>query len=178
MQKPFHVLLLIVFISCFADKIYAQAPGDKLIPNDKLKWEYYTGKPDSVSGYWSSTYWNVFYHYKIVSLHVDTVKVSLQLSHFLRADSWVLPDKESDELLHHEQGHFDLAIVFEIKFRQAIDTTTLLFANYDKKIDSVYHAVLDNIKDMNVQYDKETNHMWNKEEQNRWDDKIAAMMKE
>ena len=178
MQKPFQILLLILFIFCFVDKIYAQSPGDKLIPGDKLKWEYYTGKPDSASGYWSSTYWTVFYHYKIASIRADTVKINVQLSHFLRGDSWVLQNKESDELLHHEQGHFNLAIVFETKFKQAIDTTTLLFFNYDKKIDSLYNAVLSNIRDMNVQYDKETNHMWNKEEQKRWDDKIAAMMKE
>jgi len=30
---------------------------------------------------------------------------------------------------------------------------------------------------MEIQYDKETNHMWNRPAQKRWNDKIADMLK-
>ena len=171
-----YFLLMILFTCCFTKTVCAQPASDKVIPDDKLKWEYYTVKPDSDSNFWATTLWNVYYKYHVISFHFDTIKIQLQTWHTLRSDSWVLKDKESDELLHHEQGHFNTAILFEEEFKKAIDTTTLLLNNYDRKIDSVYNTVLQDIRELNVQYDKETNHMWDKEAQKHWDEKINDMI--
>lgn len=177
MQK-LSPLLLMICIFCFVDGIYSQSPGDKVISGDKLKWEYFTGKPDSVSGYWAGTYWGVYFHYNIIATHGDTVTINLQTTHVLKENSWVLSSKESDELLNHEQGHFNLAILCEAGFKQAMDTITLFRYNYFQKIDATFNAVLKDIQELELQYDKETNHMLNTKEQKIWDDKIAGMLKE
>lgn len=175
-QKLFDLLLLIFFTACLTENIYAQSAGDKLIPGDKLKWEYFTGKPDTASGYWATTLWDVYYKYNIVSFHLDTVKVELHLLHFLNPNSWVLSDKETDELLKHEQVHFNTALLCEAEFKKAIDTTVLLMKDYGKTIDAVFNSILNNIRELNVQYDKETNHMWNRGAQKAWEEKINDMI--
>ncbi len=175
-QKIFCFLWIIFLHCCCIEATYSQTAGDKIIPNDTLKWEYYTEKPDSNSNYWANTLWNVYYTYNIVAVHFDTAKINLQTWHVLKSDSWVLKDKETDELLNHEQGHFNTAMICEAEFKKAIDTTTLLITNYSQKIDSVFNAVLNGIKELNVEYDKETNHMLNKEEQQKWDKKINDMI--
>lgn len=176
-QKLFNVLLPAIFACFFITVADAQSANDKVIPNDKLKWEYYTGEPDSKSGFWANTLWDVYYQYRVIAIHFDTVKIELNVWHVLKADSWVEKDKESDELLHHEQGHFNTAIILEGQFKKAIDTTTLLISNYAQKIDSTFNAVLKSISVLNAEYDKETDHMWNKEAQQLWDDKIGKMIR-
>ncbi len=175
-QNLFCFLLLVLFSFCFTESIKAQLAEDKVIPNDKLKWEYYTARPDSNSNYWASTLWNVYYKYHIISFHSDTVKIELNVWHVLKANSWVREDKESGELLHHEQGHFNTAVLLEGQFKKAIDTTTLLNSNYAQTIDSVFNVLLKSISELNIEYDKETNHMWNKEAQKQWDGKIDEMI--
>ncbi len=54
----------------------------------------------------------------------------------------------------------------------------LLIYNYDKKIDSVFNAVIKHITQLNVQYDTETDHMNNIAQQKLWDKKISMLMKD
>lgn len=176
-KQKLRCFLLILFCKCcFIQSICAQSAEDKIIPGDQLKWDYYTIKYNTNSTFWATTLWNVYYKYKVVSIRFNTVKVDLQTWHVLKADSWVLKNKESDELLHHEQGHFNTAILCEAEFKKAVDTTTLFITNYGDKIDSIFNAVLKNTRDLNVAYDKETNHMWNKAAQKIWDKKIDEMI--
>lgn len=171
------LVLIFLLPNFFVTGITSQVlNNDKIIPGDTLKWEYFTAKPDSNSNYWAETNWAVYYKYKIASFHVDTVTVDLKVWHVLKENSWVLKDKETEQLLHHEQGHFNLAIACGEEFKKAMDTTVLMIYNYDQKIDSVFNTVLKNITRLNVQYDKETNHMYNIEQQKQWDEKIMMLI--
>jgi len=149
----------------------------KVITDGKLKWSDYTGEVDKYSTYWATTYWNVHYKYKIVQFHHDTVTIDLQVWPALQENSWALPDKETTELLQHEQGHYDFALLLTLEFKKEADSTTLLMNNYNRKLDSIFNATLNNIQQMEIQYDNETNHMWNRPAQKRWNDKIADMLK-
>ncbi len=120
-MKTFKFLLILLLINYLAISGTAQTlNNDKVIPGDTLNWEYFTGKPDSNSTYWATTNWLVYYKYKINSFRFDTVTVDLKVWHVLKANSWVLPDKKTEQLLHHEQGHFDLAIVCEAEFKKVM----------------------------------------------------------
>ncbi|HEX5152349.1 MAG TPA: hypothetical protein VFW07_12935 [Parafilimonas sp.] len=149
---------------------------EKLIAGGKLQWSDYTGEVDKHSAYWATTFWYVHYKYKIIQAHGDTVKIDLQVWPALQEKSWVLPDKKSPELLQHEQGHFDLARLLTAEFKKEAGSTALLMNNYSRKLDSIFNAALTNIKQMEIQYDKETNHMWNRDAQERWNKKIADML--
>jgi hypothetical protein len=177
--KALYQIIIIFLLGSFITHVAAQAStDDKIISGDTLKWEYFTGKPDSTSNFWATTNWGVYYKYTITSFHADTIKINLKVWHVLKGNSWILPEKESDQLLHHEQGHFNLAILCEDEFKKAIDTTTFLMTGYDQKINLIFNSVLNNIAEMEKQYDKETNHMYNLDEQKQWDEKIKKMIKE
>jgi len=173
----FLYLLFILLISCIAIKAQDTIP-DKIIAGGKLEWSDYTGEIDKNSNYWATTHWFVHYKYEIIQFHGDTVKIDLQVWPALQGNSWVLPDKKTTELLQHEQGHFDFARLLSLEFKKEAGSTVLLINNCDRKLDSIFNTTLNNIKQMEIQYDDETNHMWNRTEQKKWNKKIADMLKE
>lgn len=172
----FLYLLFILLISCIAIKAQDKIP-DKIITGGKLEWSDYTGEIDKNSIYWATTHWFVHYKYEIIQFHGDTVKIDLQVWPALQGNSWVLPDKKTTELLQHEQGHFDFARLLSFEFKKEAGSTVLLINNCDRKLDSIFNAALSNIKQMEIQYDDETNHMRNRTEQKKWNKKIADMLK-
>jgi predicted secreted Zn-dependent protease len=101
----------------------------------------------------------------------------LLCSTVLKNDSWVLPDKKSSELLEHEQGHFDFAMLCSREFEKAVRSTTLLKINYPQKIDSIFKATLNKYKQMEIQYDTETNHMFDRSKQAEWNRALETMLK-
>jgi|GEM_PF-3012169 len=171
-QKLPFILSAMFFGLFIAKGAYCQSVSDRIISGDSLSWAYYSIKSDSDSSYWANTVWAVYYKYKIVSFRFDTVKVELQTTRVLKGESWVLREKQSDELLRHEQVHFNMGILFELEFKYEVASTTLFIDDYGQKVDSVFNAVLKNIMDLNVEYDNETHHMWNKSKQQLWKAKI------
>ncbi|MCC5613171.1 hypothetical protein LC612_42465 [Nostoc sp. CHAB 5834] len=172
-----NAILLIIFVVFVIANANAQNVNvDKLIENGKLRWEDFSGPVDPASKYWATTYWLVKYKYKVLSFRRDTVNIDLQTSVFLRGNSWVLPDKKTDELLEHEQGHFNMGILCTLKFKKEVASTVLLKSNYNEKIDLIFKSILMDINQMSLRYDEETNHMLNKSEQKKWNKKINNML--
>lgn len=177
-HTSFFILALWLVLLGKATKAYAQAENDgKIIVNDKLTWDDFTGQLDETSKYWARTNWRVTYKYKIISTRKDTVAIELNVLPFLKTTSWVLPSKKTDELLVHEQGHFNFALLVAAEFKKTVNSTILLKSDYNQKISFIFNSVLNNVKQMEVQYDEETKHMVNKKEQLRWNIKIDEMLK-
>ena len=171
-----------LFIVCFilfsnVKKCSAQAvDADKVIENNKLSWSDFSGPLDETSKYWATTNWRVTYKYKAF-FRKDTATIDLIVTPVLKATSWVLPDKKSDELLVHEQGHFDFGLLVAAEFKKVIKSTVLLRSDYSQKISFIFNHILGNVKQLEIQYDEETNHMKNKKEQLRWNTKISEILK-
>jgi len=54
----------------------------------------------------------------------DTLDIRVA-AEFYPASSWIKPPRKSIELLHHEQGHFDLTELYARKMRKAIRDASL-----------------------------------------------------
>jgi hypothetical protein len=170
------LLLPLLLLSGGLSRAYAQSGSEITVPNDTLTWALYSTRTETESEFWAGTFWHVYYRFKVVSIHVDTVKVDVETHHVLTKESWVLQGKESTELLRHEQLHFNTALLCELQFKKAIDSCTLLLPVYRQKIDSIFNFVLTRIVDLNRQYDKDTNHMRNRAQQALWDNRISEML--
>jgi hypothetical protein len=178
-QKIIFLMLCLCLPVCCISTIKAQdSIPQKIIPEGKLQWSDFMDEADKNSEYWADTYWYVQYKYNILEFRGDTVIINLNVWPSLKTNSWVLPDKETDELLQHEQVHFDFARLVAFKFKNEAGSTILFKYNYPQKLDSIFNSILTNIMQMEKQYDDETNHMLNKPEQQRWNKKIADMLKE
>ena len=178
-KKIYVVLLLFIFVTVFALKVNAQTSDStgKTIPDGKLEWKYYTGQIDPNSNYWANTNCGIHYKFSITLSFTDTVKILLHCWVVLKNDSWVLPDKKSNELLEHEQGHLDFAILCSREFEKAVKSATFLKINYSQKIDSLFKVTLNKYKVMEIQYDTETNHMLNRSKQAEWNKTLETMLK-
>lgn len=179
LDKRVYIVLLFFCVIASVVKVSAQTSdtAGKTIPEGKLEWKYYTGQIDSNSNYWANTSTGINYRFTIVPSFSDTVKVLLYSWIVLKNDSWVLTDKKSNELLEHEQGHFNFAILCLLEFKKAVKSTTFFKINYSQKIDSLFKITLNKYKQMEIEYDTETHHMLNKSKQAEWNKTLETMLK-
>lgn len=133
-----------------------------------LTWSNFSADIDSESEYdaWTFSGFNYTYTWK----RMDGA-ISVECSAFGYFDptlSWVKKNKQSDELLKHEQLHFDISELYSRYFEQRMKA--FRFSNdVASEVDSIYTVTFDELLNTQIKYDEETNHYHNKTEQNRWE---------
>ena len=97
--------------------------------------------------------------------------------------SWVVPGKECETTLNHEQRHFDLNEVYRRKLDLSLSRLTATGASAEitkkllkQRIDATANETLGSLQEMQARYDRETAHGMNSTEQARWDEMIAAWL--
>jgi hypothetical protein len=138
-------------------------------PSYKLKWEDFQGKQDISSKYGAVS--NPIIKYSLAA-NENSFNIKI-LCFFIKSRSWSL-FKNSDTLLMHEQGHFDIAELFVRKLKKTFAKYKFNYKTVGKDIDSLFllnkkeRIKLDNL------YDKETNLSRNGKMQLIWNNKIKA----
>jgi Bacterial protein of unknown function (DUF922) len=176
MKKIFYLLLLSFLwqSNSFSQNIViAGVQGERA-----LTWNDFTGKPEKESPHDANTYWNIDYSFKGVNFIGDTavfsgLNIKLELNAKL---SWVKKEKETDALLKHEQGHFDIGRLCVRALQQAYTTNVFLRKDLQAKLNSTFSEIMKTYHEMGIQYDKETDHSKNKEAQKRWEDLLAEKL--
>jgi len=127
-------------------------------PDRKLTWDDFKRKPKEGTGLdaESSVY------IKPSSVKCENGKVISNVQVLFEPDeSWVDPNKKSDALLAHEQGHFDLAEVYARKLRKKLSELASLCEDKKKFADAVKEALRQNsdeLRKAEEKYDEDTNH--------------------
>ncbi len=143
--------------------------SDEEILYKKLSWADFKGKIDTSLKYYAMTYWSVSYNYDKPIFDNDNSLVKIKVSYKLNENSWYRPNRISDTLLNHEQGHFNMAYLLALDLKKTYNNNSYTKDNYNKKIDSIYNALEAKYLKLELLYDKETNHMYNQQEQKKWD---------
>lgn len=142
----------------------------------KLTWDDFKGTPDKRSRFQAMT--SVFVAYK--NEYTDReYKITIQCL-FDKDRSWSKSKGEdSEELLKHEQLHFDIAELIARKMRKEI--AALPAAEWKKTahaIEGIYKKYYGtDFNNMSTKYDEETNHGIIKNKQAVWSQKIATELK-
>jgi len=137
--------------------------------DSKLRWEDFQGIPDSNSKY--SAVSNPVIKYKL-SANEDTFNIKV-LCFFVKTKSWS-KFKNSDTLLLHEQGHFDIAELFARKLRKAFSEYKFNYQTIGVDVEKIFaHSKMERTK-MDLLYDKETNYSKNRKQQLLWNKRIKA----
>lgn len=162
------VIAITLFISAGYYKPQSPISNDEII-HKKLSWKDFKGPIEKKYDYFAMTYWNVAISFNAKSAG-NKLEVDTKVQYALKDNSWYKPDKISDQLLNHEQGHLDIAYLFALELRN-----TCKSFNFDRKkikaqIDSIYSALEKKYIEKELLYDKETNHMHNELQQKKWDD--------
>lgn len=178
-MKSIYFLSVLFLISYNESNMYENKTNQYIqwSKNVKLSWNDFGGQhvPDSLAHHhavtWVTSKW---VNYKV---YTDSITTDL-VCYFIVNKSWKSKNI-SEELLNHEQRHFDLAEIITRQMRQELSThisinndSTVYYINY---ISDKYTKERRNI--MN-KYDFETNHGVIREAQKKWDIKIDQMLDE
>jgi len=136
--------------------------------NRPLTWTDFKGKPDDSSPHEAWTWSGISYSYSWTMSERGTVFLDYSVyAYFDMNQSWIKKGKQTDELLRHEQVHFDITELHARYFRAKLVDFEFT-KNADAEVDSIYKTIDQSKANMVVQYDKETEHSRNKSKQNRW----------
>ncbi len=140
-------------------------------PDYKLSWEDFQGRPDSNSEYKaiSSPSINFSLSYNKSSFSYNVI------CSFNKSKSWTLSN--SQNLLTHEQGHFDIAEIFARKLRQTFKNYKVNLVTIERDFKKMYDKTISERDSMNALYDKETDFSRNKPKQLYWNKKIIKELK-
>lgn len=180
-KYTFHfVAILLAFVvlnSVSAQKI------DEFTPRKMLTASDYKGKVDESVTYLANTHSIVSLAYTPflpcgngkVKLKVST-KISVSESSWMKLSLIKSPEFLND-LLSHEQGHYDMEEIFSIDLKHTL--LAICFDKYTikKQVDSIYKSMHTRYESLQRRYDTETEYMMDKEMQHKWKQRIAIMWK-
>ncbi len=173
-----RMVLLGIITSLFF--INGKSPQGVVI-NRPLVWKDFKGKAPKHSSY------------KALTATVTGYKVSGSRNNpsfevvflFDPKKSWVsksflkTADKEtSASLLKHEQGHFDISQVIAWELEASLNAFKFDKNKVQYQIDSIYRVLITKQHEIQTKYDEETEHSKNEEAQAKWDEVIAASLKD
>lgn len=166
LNTGFLIIILLLGYSSVAQKIIVSGQES----SGKLKWADFRGTPDPQSNFYASTAYNFSYSFgKILpvgdSLIISDFEFVLEFDEF---KSWVVKGKETDELLAHEQGHFNLGILNGREVINLIKGAKFTKENIRTRPGELLQDISKKYSDMSVLYDAETKHSMDKEQQGKW----------
>ncbi len=163
------IVYCLLIISCFA---FTQ--DENLMfwqSGNKLTWEDFKGKPDKSSPYKALTYGRIKTD---VSANSKEAHIIIKTS-FDKNKSWV-KELRIDNLLAHEQLHFDIIELWARKFRQKLKGKTYTFKVFQSEITTMQKFIYEGADKMQLEYDKETKHAEDKVNQQKWNEQITDEM--
>jgi len=155
---------ILLFLLC-AFAVTSHAQTKYWDAEDKLTWEDYKGEAPATRTAARSYVGFSFYVLSVDSFtNIGTYSVR---SFFISDSSWVQPGLwHRDDLLEHEQLHFDLAELYASQIRKLIEGRT------PKEAREIYNAMLPEYRRRQRDYDIETRHGINSDHQIHWNQMI------
>jgi hypothetical protein len=171
-MKP---VLWLISITVLTKAGFTQKVNEELLKwnkTRKLTWEDYKAAPDTTEGYAASTttYLNIDYTF---TQNGFSFKIH---SGFSKTRSWGL--NKSANVLHHEQGHFDIAEIFARKLYRQMKEYRYNNRTYKEDLTAIYDNIVAEKAKMQDDYDRETNHSLNRQKQKEWLKKIEDMLED
>lgn len=165
------ILFLLIFISWFAsaqskDTIYWN-------PNRKLNWEDFKGKADNNTNLLAMTQAGIGYE---VACNGGNLYLKI-FCYFNVKKSWA-KEKDSQQLLQHEQLHFDITELYTRKLRKKLSEVADPCGKNIKELNKIYQSNFNDCASEQDRYDKETNHSLNELKQKDWEERITKELKE
>lgn len=141
----------------------------------KLTWADFKGVPNGPPNYVASTNSGVSFSFSYRERNgVGEINFTV-LSNFYPNLSWYRPSKVSDYILEHEQVHFDISELHARKLRQR-----LAIIPHDRDFKTIAEAMYDqneaDRREMQQQYDVDSDHSNVKEEEFHWRAYIAEQL--
>ncbi|MEZ5054190.1 MAG: DUF922 domain-containing protein [Chitinophagales bacterium] len=131
--------------------------------NNKLKWADFKGKPDGFASEVAMAATSIQYYTEISN---NQFKYTIT-PYFYPAISWSKKNAQFDDVLAHEQLHFDITELYARKMRQAFSNKVKSPKDH-KLASSIFDKIMKEWDEEQERYDRETNHGTNEVQQQKW----------
>jgi hypothetical protein len=176
----FYPVLSFAFALTF---VSAQAQTSELAnKRKKLTINDYKGIPDESSNFLARTNPVLSFEYSnpVSCIPKDRIKFTVSTQVSVGSKSWmkiteIRKPEILNELLSHEQGHYDISEIFSIDLQKKLSSLCFDKARYKTEIDSVFRSMSRYYDSLQQKYDGDTGYMLNRESQTKWKQKISAM---
>ena len=156
-----------VIILCFS--LTLGQPSDGIIYWDQdrlLKWDDFEGKPVKNTPYHAQTHGSLNYTFDSDGPGVYTFRLNVK---FDKNKSWSKPKEQTDNLLNHEQGHFNIYEIYgRMIMKQITESKVLNDPEFSEKIEKLFRKSFSDLQKFQREYDDETNHSKDPEKQEEW----------
>lgn len=143
----------------------------------RLTWADFQGMPDLMSGAAALSAYVISYDAECA----ERVFVPRVVTRFLPKISWVksqhLMDRQSSQILRHEQTHFDLSEVQVRRARQELLALPSPCELSEKEFDRIFDTFGQRDGDLQQQYDRETGHGTDARRQNEWQSRVEEWLR-
>ncbi|MFT5819966.1 MAG: hypothetical protein ACI8ZM_001191 [Crocinitomix sp.] len=164
---------LILFGLLILGTAFGQADSNTIVWGDhSLEWKDFSGPIDQSSGHIASTRSQLR---APNSWNSDSLTIVIT-AEFIKNKSWVI-GSPSDNLLQHEQLHFDITEYHARLFRKTM--ASYRFKSYDTvpaEVTALFNERFKIYQAMQEKYDKATNHSKNYKAQVEWNLKVAGLL--
>jgi len=134
----------------------------------KLQWNDFEGQPKYWSDFAAQTVTTIEQSY---TCDADNFELKL-IAKFNKTKSWTKTSK-SKRILAHEQKHFDLTELYARKMRKAYLELLEPCTMGTTALNKIYNDLFEELRQLQILYDVETDHGLKTKAQQKWNDFIA-----
>lgn len=163
-------LLLICCIPLFANAQYG------LIKYRQLTWDDFKGKPDNKNQMYayapSKTYYTYTWTHGEGDIHLLAFNI---ISGFDANSAWSEKWAQNEDLLKHEQTHFDIHELYTRKMVAALKEFTYS-SNFKIEIKAIYDKYIAEANAVQTKFDQETEHYRDTRKEKIWESYIQSQL--
>jgi hypothetical protein len=144
-------------------------------PGHRLKWSDFKAEPQENSPVAAITASGISYRFSAMD-GGKKMEVDCSINTFFYPESsWYRPELASQNILSHEQLHFDISELFARKMRARVERFSFT-SDVKAEMNQIYEQILKELQSFQKRYDEETNFSRKVEKQIEWNNKIAQAL--
>jgi hypothetical protein len=168
------IALICIITLLLAGKDKDPGKGKIWLANEKLTWKDF--RDTLVSNSHRAALTDAGIHMNLEQNDQGSVVITA-ICEMYHDKSWVDTVKKNGNLLSHEQYHFNITEYWCRKLKKEFAAAKLTNKNMKDKIGAIYKENFEQCRDMQNEYDKDTNHSEVVAEQRKWEKKVDELLK-
>lgn len=170
--------ILFLFLPLLGFALQAdEADGLAWQSGSQLRWEDFRGVPPEDKTVAATTASGISYTFKTKGMPGEYTLDYEVIAFFYPEKSWYHAELSNPVVLMHEQLHFDITELYARRMRKMLSESTFS-KNVRSDVRQIFSKINRELKAFQDRYDLETDFSRNPTAQQRWNEKIAAKLKE
>lgn len=147
--------------------------------NKRLTWDDFRGAvpKNAEEQTAAATFCGIGFETNTITNTDNNLKIRVYNTFYLD-NSWARPEEMNDDVLAHEQGHFDLCEVYTRRLRERMSNIRVNVNTLKPMLRKIYEQLQEEYRNRQEAYEEETGHGVNLKEQQRWKDILERELSE